>query len=144
MALLYGDAHDGQALSTHKHTSPRPFLAPPTAGHGAFHWDQNTSLLAVKLTGGRSLEVRTENAIDISQTLAITVDQFYAIQRYFYLKVATLLGIAPERFRVVKIVPGSTILQMQIVQDFRISAQVGAAGWGLEAVQWPETSRRAG
>lgn len=95
-------------------------------------------MLAVKLTGGRSLEVRTENAIDISQTLAITVDQFYAIQRYFYLKVATLLGIAPERFRVVKIVPGSTILQMQIVQDFRISAQVGAAGWG------PETSRRAG
>jgi hypothetical protein len=52
-------------------------------GHGAYHWDQNSTVLTVKLTGGRSLEARTENAILVSQTLATTVDQFYDSQAGF-------------------------------------------------------------
>ncbi len=132
------------ALGRWKHTAcavqlslPNSHPCCPAAAHGAFYWDQSTTQLTVKLTGGRSLEVRrpgfcpapapirrhaappptlapraiytpwlchapqvrTENAIDISQTLAISIDQFYSIQKNFYLKVAYLLGIEPERFR---------------------------------------------
>ena len=35
-------------------------------GHGAYFWDQEATLLYVKMTGGRNLEVRTEPAIMVS------------------------------------------------------------------------------
>ncbi len=55
--------------------------APPRIGdgqsHGAFFWDRWASQLWVKMTGGRSLEVRTDNAIEVSATLSMSVDDFY-------------------------------------------------------------------
>ncbi len=74
-----------------------------TAGHGTHYWNQSSSLLTVKLTGGRVLEVRTENAINVGQTLALTVDQFFSLQDTFYQAVAYLLGVEVERFRVVQV-----------------------------------------
>lgn len=46
-----------------------PLAAPPSIGdgnpHGSYHWAQDTSLLSVKLTGGKSLEMRTESAVQV-------------------------------------------------------------------------------
>jgi hypothetical protein len=88
--------------------------------------------------------VRTENAIDISQTLAITIDQFYSIQKNFYLKVAYLLGIEPERFRSAaapamrRTAPNGTA---RFGNRYRSALQAGAIGgceWVAEgAPPWP-------
>jgi hypothetical protein len=49
-----------------------PEAKPPTigdnTGHGAFYWDQNSTLLYVKMKGGQKggLEVRTEAAVMVS------------------------------------------------------------------------------
>lgn len=52
--------------------------SPPTVGdgtgHGAYHWDQNTTTLWVKMKGGQSLEIRTENAIQVG---ALTICGFF-------------------------------------------------------------------
>jgi hypothetical protein len=35
-------------------------------GHGSYYWDQDNTLLYVKMTGGKNLEVRTEAAVMVS------------------------------------------------------------------------------
>ena len=62
---------------------PRPPAIGDGTSHGAYHWDQNSTVLTVKMSGGRSLEVRTENAVQVSQTLAMTIDQFFDAQALF-------------------------------------------------------------
>jgi hypothetical protein len=49
-------------------------------------------VLTVKLRGGRSLEARTENVLQVSQALAMTVDQFYDSQAAFIKVGARLAG----------------------------------------------------
>jgi hypothetical protein len=51
--------------------------------HGAYYWDQSSSTVWVKVKGGGRLEVRSENAIMVSPTLALSFDQFYATQATF-------------------------------------------------------------
>lgn len=46
-----------------------PAAAPPAVGdgspHGTYYWNQNTTEFWVKLKGGKSLEIRTENAVQV-------------------------------------------------------------------------------
>jgi hypothetical protein len=46
--------------------------------HGDYHWDQNTTVFTVKLKGGgSSIEVRSENAIAVTQKLALSFNDFF-------------------------------------------------------------------
>lgn len=68
------------------------------AAHGSYVWHQLHSVMYVKMKGGRSLEVRTEPVIEVSATLALSVEDFYA-DRYVE-NVAFVLGIDPARIKV--------------------------------------------
>jgi hypothetical protein len=55
---------------------------PPAVGdgseHGAFTWEQETGMFTVKLRGGGgSMEIRSENAIAVTQRLAASINNFY-------------------------------------------------------------------
>ncbi|GFR40478.1 hypothetical protein Agub_g1045 [Astrephomene gubernaculifera] len=79
-------------------------------GHGAYYWDQNNTLLYVKLMGGMSLEIRTESAVLISQSFALTVDQFYSTAALFLANLANVMGVDLSRLYIAKIVPGSSMV----------------------------------
>lgn len=100
-------------------TEPRrridPLSHPPTIGdgsmHGDFFWDQDSTVFTMKLKGGGgSVEIRTENAIAVTQRMAVTLNEFYDTQSRFLANLAFVLGIEVSRIRVVKIVAGSVIL----------------------------------
>ncbi len=44
-----------------------PLSAPPKigdgSGHGSYHWNQSSTVLTVKVTGGKNVELRTEPAV---------------------------------------------------------------------------------
>ncbi|EFJ47175.1 hypothetical protein VOLCADRAFT_92352 [Volvox carteri f. nagariensis] len=89
-------------------------------GHGAYYWDQFNTLMHVKMTGGKHLEIRTENAVQISQSFALTVDQFYDIKELFLKNLAYAMNISMDRIYIVKVVPGTvtaTIAIAPAVQD---------------------------
>ena len=48
---------------------PAPSASPPAIGdgqgHGAFFWDQLASIMWVKVKGGKNLEIRTDNAVQV-------------------------------------------------------------------------------
>jgi len=97
-----------------------PSGSPPAVGdgqpHGAYAWRQGEGLLTVKLTGaGRVLEVRTEAVLSISAHLAIGLDEFF--QDGFVENVAALLGIEASRFKVVQVVPGSVVVDIEVAED---------------------------
>jgi hypothetical protein len=59
-----------------------PLDSPPAIGdasvHGDCHWDQNSTVFTVKLKGGgSSIEVRSENAIVVTQKLALSFNDFF-------------------------------------------------------------------
>ncbi|KAG2491954.1 hypothetical protein HYH03_009686 [Edaphochlamys debaryana] len=91
-----------------------PLAAPPrindSTPHGSFYWDQENGLLHVKVKGGRHLEVRTESAIYVSQSFAVTVDQFYSMSQVFLKNLAFAMGIDMARIYTAKIVPGTAVL----------------------------------
>lgn len=65
-----------------------PLLQPPTigdaSGHGDFFWDQDTTLFTMKLKGGgSSIEIRSENAIAVTQRLAVSINDFFDTQSRF-------------------------------------------------------------
>lgn len=65
-----------------------PLLQPPVigdgSGHGDFFWDQDNTVFTVKLKGGGgSIEVRSENAIAVTQRLAVNINDFYDTQSRF-------------------------------------------------------------
>ncbi|KXZ54727.1 hypothetical protein GPECTOR_4g796 [Gonium pectorale] len=88
----------------------KPVAVGDGTGHGAHYWDQDNSLLYVKILGGKSLEIRTENAIMITQSFSLTVDQFYNTGPLFLTNLASAMGIDPSRIYIAKIVPGSATL----------------------------------
>jgi hypothetical protein len=46
--------------------------------HGDYHWEQNSTVFTVKLKGGGgSIEVRSENAIAVTQKLALSFNDFF-------------------------------------------------------------------
>ncbi|KAG2448780.1 hypothetical protein HYH02_006132 [Chlamydomonas schloesseri] len=85
---------------------PRPYDGNTT--HGDYYWDQNTTTLTVKIMGGRSLEVRGENAVVVGWGLALSINQFYDTQELFLTNLANFLGIPRSRIYVAKIVPGTS------------------------------------
>ncbi|KAJ9506879.1 hypothetical protein QJQ45_028160, partial [Haematococcus lacustris] len=86
--------------------------------HGSFFWDQGASLFTVKMKGGgEPLEVRSENAVQVSQSLAITVDQFFDVKELFLKNLAFLLGIPVSRIQIVSVVPGSTNVVTMVYDD---------------------------
>lgn len=85
---------------------PRPYDG--ATAHGDYYWDQNTTTLTVKITGGRTLEVRGENAVVVGWGLALSINQFYDTQELFLTNLANFLGIPRSRIYVAKIVPGSS------------------------------------
>ncbi|KAG2432951.1 hypothetical protein HXX76_008679 [Chlamydomonas incerta] len=85
---------------------PRPYDG--TTTHGDYYWDQNTTTLTVKMMGGRSLEIRGENAVVVGWGLALSINQFYDTQELFITNLANFLGIPRSRIYVAKIVPGSS------------------------------------
>lgn len=64
---------------------PQPPVVGDGSGHGDFFWDQDTTLFTVKLKGGGggSIEIRSENAIAVTQRLAVSINDFYDTQSRF-------------------------------------------------------------
>ncbi|KAG2496270.1 hypothetical protein HYH03_005503 [Edaphochlamys debaryana] len=91
-----------------------PLDAPPSIGdespHGSFFWDQNSQNIHVKIKGGRSMEIRTENSIYVTQSFAVTVDEFYTKSPEFMKDLSNAMGFKMERLFTAKIVPGSAVL----------------------------------
>ncbi|KXZ49223.1 hypothetical protein GPECTOR_22g814 [Gonium pectorale] len=92
----------------------KPVAVGDGTGHGAHFWDQDNSLMYVKIMGGKSLEIRTENVVMISQSFALTVDQFYGTSQLFLSNLASAMGIEPERMYIARVVPGSATVTTAI------------------------------
>jgi hypothetical protein len=57
--------------------------------HGSYYWNQNSTIVDVKIKGGGILEIRAENAVMVSPTMAISIDDFFS-QQTIFLKVSTI------------------------------------------------------
>lgn len=91
-----------------------PLSQPPAIGDGSMHgdlfWDQGSTVFTMKLKGGSGgVEIRSENAIAVTQRMAVTLNEFYDTQSRFLDNLAFVLGIEVSRIKVVKIVAGSVI-----------------------------------
>lgn len=64
--------------------------------------------MVVKLTGGSHLEIRTESVVQVTQTLAMSIEDFYATRETFLRNLAYVLDIDLSRLRIVNVVAGST------------------------------------
>lgn len=63
---------------------PRPPAIGDSSGHGDFFWDQDNTMFTMKLKGGgSSIEIRTENAIAVTQRLAVSINDFFDTQSRF-------------------------------------------------------------
>ncbi|GIL53447.1 hypothetical protein Vafri_9024 [Volvox africanus] len=100
-----------------------PESSPPKIGdgkgHGAYYWDQFNTLMYVKITGGKHLEIRTENAVQVSQSFALTVEQFYDIEELFLSNLAYAMNITRNRLYIVKVVPGSATVTFAIASPLQ-------------------------
>lgn len=69
---------------------PQPPVVGDASGHGDFYWDQDTTVFTVKLKGGESsIEIRSENAIAVTQRLAVSINDFFDTKARF---LANLVG----------------------------------------------------
>ncbi|KAG1667228.1 hypothetical protein FOA52_009793 [Chlamydomonas sp. UWO 241] len=102
--------------------------APPTIGdgsaHGAYYWDQLKTIITVKMKGGQPLEIRTENAVQVSTTLALDINDFYDSTGVstFLSHIAFVLGISISRLRIASVVPGSTTATFLIFDEPTLQA----------------------
>ncbi|KAG1658047.1 hypothetical protein FOA52_004206 [Chlamydomonas sp. UWO 241] len=98
-----------------------PLDAPPLVGdgtpHGSYHWDRTTMTFTVKLGGGRNVELRTENAVEITTTLSMSVDDFYDTQATFIEAIAQLLNIPTSRIIIARVVAGSVVVTYELYDD---------------------------
>lgn len=63
---------------------PQPPVIGDSSAHGDLFWDQDTTLFTLKLKGGGgSIEIRSENAIAVTQRLAVSINDFYDTQSRF-------------------------------------------------------------
>ncbi|EFJ47177.1 hypothetical protein VOLCADRAFT_92355 [Volvox carteri f. nagariensis] len=85
--------------------------------HGSYFWDQDNTLLYVKIKGGMTVETRTESAVMVSQSFAVTIDNFYAQQAVFLKNLAAVMGIDMNRLYVAKIVAGSVSATIGVEPD---------------------------
>ncbi|GIL53440.1 hypothetical protein Vafri_9024 [Volvox africanus] len=91
--------------------------------HGAYFWDQDNTLLYVKMKGGMVVETRTESAVMVSQSFAISIDNFYSQQTIFLKNLAYVMGIDMNRIYVAKIVAGSVTATLGIEPDKSIAVE---------------------
>lgn len=69
----------------------------------AYHWDQNATKFYARAVGPGHFEVRTERVVEVTMRLALSVDDFYDTELFVF-NVSQLLGIEPDRLRVVDVV----------------------------------------
>jgi hypothetical protein len=74
-------------------------------------------MMYVKLKGPSHVEIRTERVIQVSATLAMSVEDFYKQQDAFVANVASVLGIDPARIKVAQVVPGRRLLGRVLLQE---------------------------
>ncbi|PNH07097.1 Fibrocystin-L [Tetrabaena socialis] len=96
---------DGTGRQSPSPTKPRPGDGRP---HGAYYWDQRTTTITLKIKGGRSLEVRGENAVMVGWGLSMSINDFYDSQQLFIANLAAFLGIPPERIFIANVVAGTS------------------------------------
>ncbi|GIM05166.1 hypothetical protein Vretimale_9611 [Volvox reticuliferus] len=89
--------------------------------HGAYFWDQDNTLLYVKIKGGMTVETRTESAVMVSQSFAVSIENFYAQQTVFLKNLAFVMGIDMNRIYVAKIVAGSVTASIGMEPDKNIT-----------------------
>ena len=70
------------------------------------------TVIWVKLKGGinNKVEVRTENAVQVSSTLALSFNDFYDNQASFISSISSLLNITRAQIHIANIVPGKKLM----------------------------------
>lgn len=61
--------------------------------------------------------------MQVSQTLAVSIDAFFETQTKFLQNLAFVLGIEMTRIKIMKVVPGSVVLDYLIIEDPKIANQ---------------------
>ncbi|GIL91678.1 hypothetical protein Vretimale_9535 [Volvox reticuliferus] len=89
--------------------------------HGAYFWDQDNTLLYVKIKGGMTVETRTESTVMVSQSFAVSIENFYAQQTGFLKNLAFVMGIDMNRIYVAKVVAGSVTASIGLEPDKNIT-----------------------
>ncbi|GIL91633.1 hypothetical protein Vretifemale_19242 [Volvox reticuliferus] len=89
--------------------------------HGAYFWDQDNTLLYVKIKGGMTVETRTESTVMVSQSFAVSIENFYAQQTVFLTNLAFVMGIDTNRIYVAKVVAGSVTASIGLEPDKNIT-----------------------
>lgn len=105
--------------------------------HGTYYWHQLSSTLHVKISGGQSLEIRTEPVVQVKARIEMSIDDFYA-DRYVA-NVASVLGIDPSRIKVVSIRAGGVITEYIITPS---EAELAALEAPIQEVEY-DTSQNA-
>lgn len=105
-------------------------------GHGAFYWYHMGQQLAVKLRGGRSLEVRTEMVVEVQAVISMDYEDFYGEEDRYASSVVNALGIDPGRLRIASVVKGSTHVTFTIGMSTSESKQL--------ETHWPDADRDKG
>lgn len=74
---------------------------PPRCGHTIRSHPQDSYTFTIKLYGGQeAVELRTENAVRVSQTLAVSFDAFFDVKEMFLDNLAYVLKIDRSRIQV--------------------------------------------
>ena len=101
----------------HSHHPTTPALTPPPHGtplpsHRYAAWESKIYVLLCGGLGG--LTIRTTNKIVLSLGIEVTVDDFFD-SHYLVRNLASLFGIPTGRMRVPRIVPGSTVVDVEML-----------------------------
>lgn len=112
----------------------RSRLLRTVAAHGTNHFDRVHRILAVVLRGPRPLEIRTRHVVQISLTIAVSLDEFF--DEFLVRNLASVLMISPDRIKVVDVVPGNgrRALRSSGGDDGGRRLQSGSSGVQLEVV----------
>lgn len=76
-----------------------------------------THTIHLTVRGPSVVEIKTLPVVQVSLTLAVSVETFFLDQVNFVASVAFVLNIPPSRIRVASIVPGSTAIDMEVLPD---------------------------
>jgi hypothetical protein len=71
----------------------------------------------VTVKGSQPVEIRTLPLVQVSLTMAVSVEAFFDEQAQFVSRLAFVLNIPSNRIRIVRIVPGSTKVDFEIEPD---------------------------
>ena len=88
----------------------------PTAyhRHGTNAFNRVTRTLDVVLRGDRPLDIRVMPVVQVSMSLAVSVEDFYEAQDDFVSNLAFVLGIPAQNIFIVSVVPGSAVVDFEV------------------------------